>query len=306
MNNFWQRTITGIVFVAVMMAAIYFGYTFWLFMLICFFGLREFYTLMYGQKQNLTAKVYGVAGGMVVYTLLSVILTRSMFYSELREFGGRPDSLSVLLPLFLIIALIELFRKHPDAIKNLSVTLLGWIYVAVPFAIGYILDFEASKIDIISTPKGDIVSSKELSIPFLISIFFLIWTNDVFAYLTGRLIGRTPLFTRISPKKTIEGTLGGAILTMVVAWLLQGQLPYDYRQSMAATLALGLVVAVMGVLGDLIESKIKRQLNIKDSGNILPGHGGILDRFDSFIYIVPWIYLLGNIVDVLPKSGLIK
>lgn len=299
MNNFWQRTITGIVFVAVMMSAIYFGYTFWLFLVICFFGLREFYTLMYGQKENLTAKVYGVAGGMVVYVLLGAILTRGMFYRELRQFGGRPDSLSVLLPLFLIVALIELFRKHPDTIKNLSVTLLGWIYVSVPFAIGYILDFEATKANIgyLNIPS---------KIPFLICIFFLIWTNDVFAYLTGRLIGRTPLFTRISPKKTIEGTLGGAILTMMVAWLLQSQLPYHYKHNIWATLALGLVVAVMGVLGDLIESKFKRQLNIKDSGNILPGHGGILDRFDSFIYIVPWVYILGNIVDVFPISELIK
>ncbi len=304
MNNFWQRTITGIVFVAVMMAAIYFGYTFWLFLVICFFGLREFYTLMYGQKQNLTAKVYGIVGGMVVYTLLGVILTRSLFYRELREFGGRPDSLSILMPLFLVVLLIELFRKQPDAIKNLSVTLLGWVYVAVPFAIGFVLDFEASKEE--TSFMFDSTSLNSSTIPFLICIFFLIWTNDVFAYLTGRLIGRTPLFTRISPKKTVEGTLGGAILTMVVAWLLQGQLPNYYKHSMAATLALGLVVAVMGVLGDLIESKIKRQLNIKDSGNILPGHGGILDRFDSFIYIVPWVYLLGNIVDVLPKSGLIK
>ncbi len=299
MNNFWQRTITGVVFVAVMMAAIYFGYTFWLFLVICFFGLREFYTLMYGQKQNLTAKIYGVVGGMVVYTLLGVILTRGMFYSELRHFGGRPDSLSVLLPLFLIVALIELFRKHPDAIKNLSVTLLGWIYVAVPFAIGFVLDFEANG-------GNTFYQNVPSQIPFLICIFLLIWTNDVFAYLTGRLIGRTPLFTRISPKKTIEGTLGGAILTMVVAWLLQNQLPYDYKHSMAATLALGIVVAVMGILGDLIESKFKRQLNIKDSGNILPGHGGILDRFDSFIYIVPWVYLLGNIVGNLPINALIK
>ena len=299
MNNFWQRTITGIVFVAVMMSAIYFGYTFWLFLVICFFGLREFYTLMYGQKQNLTAKIYGIVGGMVVYTMLGIILTHSMFYLELRKFGGRPDSLSILMPLFLVVLLIELFRKHPDAIKNLSVTLLGWVYVAVPFAIGYILDSEATR----AYSSYLNISSK---IPFLICIFFLIWTNDVFAYLTGRLIGRTPLFTRISPKKTIEGTLGGAILTMVVAFFLQNQLPAPYTGNFAFALLLGIVVAVMGILGDLIESKFKRQLNIKDSGNILPGHGGILDRFDSFIYIVPWVYLLGNIVDVLPKSGLIK
>lgn len=296
MNNFWQRTITGIVFVAVMAGAIYLHYTFWLFLVICFFGLREFYTLMYGQKQNTTAKVYGVAGGMLVYAFIAALLSRSLFYRELRTVAGTPDSLAVLLPLFLVVLLIELFRKQPDTIKNLSVTLMGWIYVALPFAIGYVLDVEAKKISVISTPKGDTFFSEATSIPFLICIFLLIWTNDVFAYLTGRLIGRTPLFTRISPKKTIEGTLGGAILTMVVAFLLSKQLPAPYTRNIAYTLLLGLTVAIMGVLGDLIESKLKRQLNIKDSGNILPGHGGILDRFDSFIYVIPWVYILGNIL----------
>lgn len=273
MSNFWQRTLTGAVFVLVMVGGIYLGFTFWLFLLIVALGLWEFYRIMLGEG-NLTAKIYGSTVGVLVYISLAWVFTRNLFPFSI-PLSGRPDSLAMLLPGFIAVLLIELFRKHPDPIKNISTAVFGWLYVAMPFALGYIMEAESKS-----------------AIPFLVVLFILIWCNDTFAYLTGRMIGRTPLFQRISPKKTIEGTLGGAVITMLAAWSLKDHLLYPLNQGMVFPLMTGLTVAIMGVLGDLVESKFKRQLQIKDSGNILPGHGGILDRFDSFILVLPSIYML--------------
>lgn len=273
MSNFWQRALTGAVFVLVMVGAIYLGFTFWLFLLVVTLGLWEFYRIMLGEG-NQTAKVYGTAIGILVYISLAWVFTPNLFPFSL-PLSGRPDSLAMLLPGFIAVLLIELFRKHPDPIKNISTAIFGWLYVAMPFALGYIMEAEANS-----------------AMPFLVVLFILIWCNDTFAYLTGRMIGRTPLFTRISPKKTIEGTLGGAIITMLAAWLLRPYLLPPLNNGVVFPLLTGLTVAITGVLGDLVESKFKRQLQIKDSGNILPGHGGILDRFDSFILVVPSVYML--------------
>jgi phosphatidate cytidylyltransferase len=280
MNNFWQRALTGAVFVGVMVGGIYMQLTFWLFLLIAGLGLWEFYRIMLGEG-NTTTKVYGTVIGLLVYVSLSLVFNGGPHVLPF-TISGRPDSLALLLPGFLLILLIELFRKHPDPIKNISIAVFGWLYVAMPFALGYIMDAQ----------RETAYLPPLRTLPFLVVVFILIWCNDTFAYLTGRLIGRTPLFPRISPKKTIEGTLGGAVVTMVAAWLLQGYLLYPLNASVVFILLTGLTVAVMGVLGDLVESKFKRQLNIKDSGNILPGHGGILDRFDSFLVVVPSVYLL--------------
>ncbi len=279
MSNFWQRTLTGAVFVLVMVGGIYLGFTFWLFLLIVSLGLWEFYRIMLGEG-NLTAKIYGTAIGVLVYTSLAWVFTPNFFPFSLPS-SGRPDSLAMLLPGFIVVLIIELFRKHPDPIKNISTAVFGWLYVAMPFALGYVMEAQADK-----------------AMPFLVVLFILIWCNDTFAYLTGRLIGRTPLFTRISPKKTIEGTLGGALITMLAAWLLKENLLFPLSHGIVFPLLTGLTVAIMGVLGDLVESKFKRQLQIKDSGNILPGHGGILDRFDSFILVVPSIYMLLQLADL--------
>lgn len=119
-------------------------------------------------------------------------------------------------------------------------------------------------------------------------VFVLLWANDTFAYLTGRLLGKHKLFERISPGKTIEGSIGGLVLTMVgiiifsrcVDWL-----------SLKTAIGMGLIAVVFGTLGDLCESMLKRQAGVKDSGNLIPGHGGILDRFDSVLFAIPFVYV---------------
>lgn len=123
--------------------------------------------------------------------------------------------------------------------------------------------------------------------PLAIGMFLLIWTNDTFAYLTGRFIGKTKLFERISPKKTWEGTIGGVVFTIGVGYLI-GLWSSDYTSTFWMVSAV--LIAPCAIFGDLLESLFKRSLNIKDSGNILPGHGGILDRFDATLFAVPFFY----------------
>lgn len=122
----------------------------------------------------------------------------------------------------------------------------------------------------------------------IIMVFGLLWVNDTFAYLTGRLLGKHKLFERISPGKTIEGSLGGLIFTLVGVILLSH---YSTWLPMKAAVGMGLIAVVFGTLGDLCESMLKRQAGVKDSGKLIPGHGGILDRFDSVLFAVPFVFV---------------
>ncbi|MGI9548201.1 MAG: phosphatidate cytidylyltransferase [Flavobacteriaceae bacterium] len=122
----------------------------------------------------------------------------------------------------------------------------------------------------------------------IMGIFILIWINDSFAYLVGRTLGRTKLFTRVSPKKTVEGAVGGFVFTLIGTYFLA---KYEPILSSNQWLILAVVVVIFGILGDLIESKLKREAGVKDSGAILPGHGGMLDRLDSMIFAAPFAYL---------------
>jgi phosphatidate cytidylyltransferase len=127
----------------------------------------------------------------------------------------------------------------------------------------------------------------------IIAILALIWTNDTFAYLVGITLGKNKLFERISPKKTIEGFAGGLIFAMIVGVLLA---KFYLNESMVRWIVIALLVTTFGTLGDLIESKFKRIAGVKDSGNIMPGHGGFLDRLDSIIFVAPFIYLFYQII----------
>jgi len=147
------------------------------------------------------------------------------------------------------------------------------IYVAVPFAI----------LNFLCVYKGN------YTYQLLIPIFILIWANDTFAYLTGITIGRTKFFESISPKKTWEGTIGGIIFTMVFGYFLNH---YFTILTGKQWMLIAMVVSFFGIIGDLVESMLKRNLGIKDSGFFLPGHGGFLDRFDSFIFAVPFVYVV--------------
>ena len=182
--------------------------------------------------------------------------------------------------------------------------MLGWVLLLLPFLLALFsttVDFKRiaafcyGSMAFLSLPcammlflyRPDLFGA--LAGPWLILLVFaLLWVNDIFAYLTGRLLGKHKLFERISPGKTIEGSVGGLVFTLVGVWLLShfaGWLP------MKQALFLGLIAVVFGTLGDLCESMLKRQAGVKDSGKLIPGHGGILDRFDSVLFAIPFVFV---------------
>lgn len=149
--------------------------------------------------------------------------------------------------------------------------------------------FSFGSIALLSVPCTLMVWMRDIFSPkMLLLVFVLLWANDTFAYLTGRLLGKHKLFERISPGKTIEGSVGGLILTLVgvvvfsrfVSWL-----------PLKAAIGMGIIAVVFGTLGDLCESMLKRQAGVKDSGKLIPGHGGILDRFDSVLFAIPFVFV---------------
>lgn len=177
----------------------------------------------------------------------------------------------LILPLSALIALYLKGIKEP--IRQLSVIVLAFVYVYVPFHLFYEL----------SVPE----SSSDFLWQYPLGVMLLIWTLDSMAYFVGRFLGKNLLFPRISPKKTWEGSLGGAAFCIALGYgftIWMDEVSWNW-------IIVAAIIAVLGQLGDLVESMFKRSLNLKDSGNILPGHGGILDRFDGFFLVLPFIFL---------------
>lgn len=179
----------------------------------------------------------------------------------------------------------ELYLKNENPVHDWAYTMLSQMFIALPLSMINILAFDV---------QSDGFVHYDMMIPLMLFVF--LWVNDSGAYCSGSLFGRHKLFPRISPGKTWEGSIGGGILVLVVAVVVGYLLGDGHTLSIPMWMGLGLVVVVFGTLGDLVESLFKRTLGIKDSGNILPGHGGILDRFDSSLMAIPaavvYIYTL--------------
>ena len=176
-----------------------------------------------------------------------------------------------LFPLASFVFLIKLYKKsdvHPFI--NIALFYLGILYVAVPFAFTNLLVFY----------------NGEYSYEIILGLLFLTWANDVGAYFTGIIFGRTKLFERISPKKSWEGSIGGAILSISTSFLIAS---YFQGLNTIEWVSVSIIVVIAGTYGDLVESHFKRSIQIKDSGNTIPGHGGFLDRFDSLLIAVPFV-----------------
>ena len=182
--------------------------------------------------------------------------------------------------IYLIVA--ELYLKQTDPINDWAYTMFSQMYIALPFSLLNVLAFNA-------TPEGIVMFNPILPL----SVFVFLWMNDTGAYCVGSLLGRHKLFPRVSPGKSWEGSIGGCVVVLAVAWVIANYVDNGQLLGMTSMLAtwewlgLGLVVVVFGTWGDLVESLFKRTIGIKDSGNILPGHGGMLDRFDSSLLAIP-------------------
>ena len=265
-SNFIQRAITGIIFIAVLIGCILGGgipFTI-LFALISALTIHEF-----GMIVNRTGKVQM---NKRITVLSGVFLFLCFSYT-----GVVPGTYEIFIPyLFLIMYLLisELYMKRKDPINNWAYGMMSQLYIALPFALLNVLAYH--------TTETEGISQYNPILP--LSIFIFNWVNDTGAYCTGMLFGKHRLFERISPKKSWEGSIGGAAFSIVAAIVLANF--FDFL-TVAQWIGLGLTVVIFGTWGDLTESLLKRTLGIKDSGNILPGHGGMLDRFDSTLMAVP-------------------
>ena len=236
-------------------------------------------------------------------TVIGMLLASFLYiYFFLNAIGFLPIRfIWLFLPLVSLIYINELFFRENRPIHNIAFTLLGILYIALPFALFNYLIFSVSN-DLNSTVDGekDIVNflfqpqnMVHYSYQLLLGIIFIHWTNDTGAYLIGVPFGKHKLWKRISPKKSWEGLAGGAVFAFVTVYLLSRFFPV---LNLSNWLVIGFIVVIFGTFGDLIESLLKRHAGVKDSGSILPGHGGFLDRYDSVIFSLPVIYAYLQIV----------
>ena len=260
MNNLAKRTVFGSLFVIVVIGSILLNYwaLFAVMLVTVFIGSQEVSKLM-SKEDNRELKLMAVILGTLFY-VLGVVLFPIAYILQL---------ILILTPL-----LIALFSKNYSFEKIAVSCWTAMFFVALPCTL---------MMGIYREPEF-MLGGKYL----LIILFCLIWINDIFAYLTGMAIGKHKLFERISPKKTIEGSLGGLVMTILTAFLVNHY--WLHMMSDWKMMGMALIVVVFGSLGDLCESMMKRQAGVKDSGNVIPGHGGILDRFDATFLAVPFVY----------------
>lgn len=210
--------------------------------------------------------------------LLGLLLGVALFTGNYLFAIGDIDAYVFLgfIPLIVSVFIVELFRNQNRPIHNIAFTLLGIVYVAIPFALlnYFALNYSSYRIGY----QTDVI----------LGFFFLIWANDSGAYILGVSIGRNKLYPKISPKKSWEGLFGGFFTTALVAWIIS---LFFADISLFNWLVIGFICSIMSVFGDLVESMFKRSLELKDSGKFLPGHGGLLDRFDGMLLAAPVVYV---------------
>jgi phosphatidate cytidylyltransferase len=264
MNNLLIRAASGAVFVALMIGCIWHSYwaTGVLFTLLVAVGLLEFFNLSNHLPKVKSSKYVGVILGTYAF------VTAFLFVGGIIHYYW----VVVSLVLLIIVLLSEMFRNEEEPLMNVALLVFGLLYVVVPFYVMLIL-------------RGTELDSMRWL--YLVGMFILIWTNDSFAYLTGRFFGKTKLFERISLKKTWEGTIGGIVFSVLAGFLIAYFMEDDHVFWMFSAV----FVSLGAIFGDLFESMLKRNAGIKDSGNIMPGHGGVLDRFDAALFGAPIFYL---------------
>lgn len=260
--NLRQRLVTGITGSAAIITGVSFGeWTYFaVFLVICFFSLLEFYKLA-GIDGMIPQKSIGIISGMSVFILSFFIEQQTLSYRYYY----------LIFPFISVTYLIKLYKKtEKKPFTNIAFTFLGIFYVAVPIALVNHAVFEGGR----------------YNYQVILGSLLILWASDTGAYFAGTRFGKHKLFERISPKKSWEGFWGGAFLASVMTFVLS---LYFTSLTIVDWLVIGLIIIIGGTFGDLVESLLKRSIEIKDSGKSLPGHGGFLDRFDGLLISAPFI-----------------
>ncbi len=275
MSNLTKRSIWGLIYVVVMMGGLLFHPIAFavVFGTLLFFTQYEFYALVEvaGHKiSRLPGTLMGVFYFLICAGIANGLLPKSL--------------LLICIPIILLMFIIELFRRNHNTLERSGLTVLGFIYIAIPFAL---MNFIVN-----SSLNGQ----TNVYYPWIMAgVFLILWTNDSFAYLIGTRFGKHKMCTRISPAKSWEGLIGGAVFAIVMG--IVNSVLFQ-AVDMFSWIVIAVLTVGFGTLGDLFESKIKREIGTKDSGNILPGHGGFLDRLDSLLFAIPvvfiWLMLSGK------------
>jgi len=267
------RAITGFFFVLVMLGSVLLGqYVFGVFYLVLStFVLYEFYTLVSQSVAKPDIPV-GILNGALLYAGFALLIYSDNMTLPILLSYKATYSLLFLLPVtFTVVFIRQLFKQAMLPFNNVAYTFLGIVLVIAPFTFFHALAYLHGA----------------YNFHFPLAFLVLLWANDTGAYLVGRRFGKTKLFERHSPKKTWEGLIGGIIISAGIA-LIFAHFYDDLLWNQWVSVAI--IISCFGTLGDLVESMFKRSINVKDSGGILPGHGGLLDRFDGFLLAAPVVY----------------
>lgn len=274
MTNFIRRTITGAFIVICVLGGLWLHpVSFFIIIAVMIAGTQHEYYMMVRGTGIRPQTIAGIIAGFVIY-LISTTVAAGWFSGK---------TFLLLIPLVTFVMVAELFRKVERPFDSLAHTFFSILYTAAPFSLLPFAAFGHTGLEPLIKMNGVGFSP---GIP--VGFFLLLWTNDTGAYLVGSAIGKHRLFERISPKKSWEGFIGGLILTLLVARLIGG---WFGVADTTGWMIIAVIISIAGTAGDLLESMLKRSLGLKDSGTILPGHGGFLDRFDSVVVSFPLVYL---------------
>lgn len=261
-NNLTQRLITGILgSAAVITGVCYSEWTYFaLFFVLCGLSMREFYKLV-GLDGMVPQRSLGIAIGLLIFALT--------FFVEQKT--ADPKFFFLVFPLASIVFMIKLYKKmERKPFTNIAFTFLGIFYIAMPLSLLNIAAHDDGK----------------YNFEIILGSLLILWASDTGAYFAGTRFGRRKLFERISPKKSWEGFFGGAALAFVITFIFT---QYFHSLDNYQWYIIAVLIIVGGTFGDLVESLLKRSIEIKDSGDVLPGHGGFLDRFDGLLISAPFI-----------------
>ena len=261
MKDIYIRSITGTALVLAIVGSILLGkYVFAIFFfIITILGTHEFYKMLQTSKYH-PQTTFGTIISGILYIILALVATGII----------SPLYLAIVVVLFFVIPIRELYRNNGSPIPNVAQTIFGVLYVSLTLGLMNFLFYQGH-----NGPETNHI---------ILAFFIVLWTSDSFAYITGVQFGKHRLFERISPKKSWEGFIGGLVASILSGYIFS---IFFNNFNIFEWIGFSIVICIAGVYGDLIQSMFKRSLGIKDSGNILPGHGGILDRFDAVFVAIP-------------------